>query len=177
MYGPPRAFIAPQSRISHAGLGKRFIALLIDWILLFVVNLALAIGVFGISFWGASGGGMTDYELTAMQIAQSVASIGISLAYFIFLEAKTQQTLGKMLLGIIVIKEDFTPAGTRESLVRNGLRILYHIPCIGIIIYIVDAVLILDDEQRIGDRVGGTFVVEKEDFERLQAGGMAGQPF
>ena len=175
MYGPPRAFITPQSRISHAGLGKRFIAFLVDWILLFIVQVALAIGVFGISIWGASGS-MTDYELTAMELAYSAVSMGISLGYYIILEAKTQQTLGKMLLGIIVIKEDFTPAGTRESLIRNGLRILYQIPCIGIIIYIVDAVLILDDEQRIGDRVAGTFVVEKEDFERLQAGGM-GQPF
>ena len=160
----PPSYIAPPGAygiqtIQHAGLLKRFVAYIIDAIILFIVTLPLSILVYGSALFSSS----SDFTLytSAKGLAFSVLSLAISLVYFIYLEATKQQTPGKMAMDIIVVKEDLTPIGMDESLRRNGLRILYQIP---IIFLIIDAILIASDEQRIGDKVAHTYVVEKDFF-------------
>ncbi|MCK4613843.1 MAG: RDD family protein [Thermoplasmata archaeon] len=156
----------PPQTIQHAGLGKRFVAFLIDWILLSVINIILVFTLFGYSF-GATGSAMDMAFLTSPKyIASVIASVVIMLGYFIYLEGTRQQTLGKMAMGIVVVGEDLKPIDMRKSLIRNGLRILYQIP---IIVYIIDAILIADSEQRIGDKVAHTFVIDKDYFDYVSS--------
>jgi len=174
-YGTPPPYGAMPTMIQHAGLLKRFVALIIDGILLFMVQAGVGL-VFDVSVM--SMGTSTSPNLaSAAYLGYLGLTIVIGLGYFIVLEGKKQQTIGKMAMKIIVVKEDLTPIDMRESLIRNGLRILYQIPCLGLLIYIIDAVLIAQDDQRIGDRVAHTFVIDKDFFEYVSSsGGMPVQP-
>jgi uncharacterized RDD family membrane protein YckC len=155
----------------HAGLLKRFLALVIDSILLFIVQFGLifAFGFTLLDFFEA------DYSSTDY-LAYQASSVAIVIGYFVMMEGVKQQTIGKMALGITVVTEDFQPITMRESLIRNVLRLLYNIPCLGFIIYIIDAIFIEQNDQRIGDKVAHTFVVRKDALENMAAGGMQQQP-
>ncbi|WP_227375280.1 RDD family protein [Haladaptatus halobius] len=76
--------------------------------------------------------------------------------YFIVLEGLFGQTLGKRLLGIVVVKRSGDPCTMGASLVRNLLRFVD-----GILSYAVALVVMLvnDDRQRIGDMAANTVVV------------------
>jgi uncharacterized RDD family membrane protein YckC len=96
----------------------------------------------------------------------SIVTIAISIGYFTYLEGMKQQTLGKMILDIIVVREDLRPISMNESIRRNIVRILYQVP---FIFQIIDAFLILSDEQRIGDKIAKTYVIEKNFYNYLNA--------
>lgn len=172
----PTSYIAPPGvygiqTIQHAGLLKRFIAWFIDAIILFIVAIPISLIVYGSTLFNSSSD-LTLYTSTE-GIIYSIITLAISLGYFIYLEATRQQTIGKMAMDIIVVKEDLTPIGMDESLRRNGLRILYQIP---IIFLIIDAILIASDEQRIGDKVAHTYVVEKNFFDFVNSQTMMPPP-
>ncbi|WP_418281466.1 RDD family protein [Halorubrum sp. DTA98] len=80
-------------------------------------------------------------------------------AYFIYMEGTYGQTIGKRLLGIVVITEDGGDCDMRAAAIRNVLRIVD-----GAFGYLVGLVVILltDDDQRVGDLVGDTVVARVE---------------
>ncbi len=88
----------------------------------------------------------------------SLSAVGF-FAYFIYMEGTYGQTLGKRLLGIVVVMEDGSPCDMRASAIRNLLRIVD-----GAFGYLVGLVVILltDDDQRVGDLVGDTVVARVE---------------
>jgi len=77
--------------------------------------------------------------------------------YFILLEGYKGQTVGKMITGIKVVKEDGSSCDMQASFIRNILRIID-----GMFAYIVGAIIIAvsDKNQRLGDLAGKTIVVE-----------------
>ena len=86
-------------------------------------------------------------------------SVGlISILYYIVLEATQGATLGKMALGLRVVKIDGSPISWRESIIRNVLRIIDSL--FG---YLVGAILVWNSplRQRLGDRAAGTVVVRR----------------
>jgi uncharacterized RDD family membrane protein YckC len=78
--------------------------------------------------------------------------------YFIVLEATQGATLGKMALGLRVVKTNGAPITWADSLIRNLLRIID-----GLFGYLVGAILIWSSplKQRLGDRVAHTVVVRR----------------
>ncbi len=136
----------------YVGLGKRFVALLIDSILLQAVNILLA-SVFGTT--AVTEGGASF----ALQGPAALLGILISFAYYIGLEGLRGATLGKQVVGIKVVNEDGSPIDWTAAILRNVLRIVDALPCF----YIVGIVLINNSEQkqRFGDRIAKTVVVEK----------------
>lgn len=74
------------------------------------------------------------------------------------MEAVQGATIGKMLLGIRVVRLDGSPIGWGQSITRNLLRIIDQIPY-GIP-YLLAAILIWTSftSQRLGDRVAHTVV-------------------
>ena len=160
VYIAPHGYYQGSNRIDHAGLGKRFVAWLIDSVILGIINLFLLFYTFGFSMYSSNP--LTSISTNPTFIALTIVSIAITLGYFILMEGYFHRTIGKMALGIIVVGEDLQPVGWEGSLIRNGLRILYNIPYLGLIIYIVDALLISQDEQRIGDKAAHTYVIEKD---------------
>ena len=140
-YGQPPQYGQPQygqPQIDYVSVGPRFLAYLIDGLIIGAVS-----GLLFFPFRDAPGawGG----------------SIGLlSILYFIVMEATQGATLGKMALGLRVVKVDGSPISWGESIIRNLLRIVD-----GLFAYLVGAILIWNSplRQRLGDRAAGTVVV------------------
>jgi len=83
----------------------------------------------------------------------------IIFVYFIYMEGTYGQTLGKRVLGIVVVMEDGSPCDMKASAIRNLLRIVD-----GLFGYLVGllAILLTDDDQRVGDLLGDTVVARVE---------------
>lgn len=135
------------SESEYAGLGRRFVAQLVDVILLFVVGYGIAIATGSTT--------PTGYDL---QGGPALLWFGVGWLYFIGLEARSGQTVGKRLAGIAAVTVDGGPIDLRASLVRNVLRVVDWV-----VFYALGTVLIVlsDRNQRLGDRVASTVVIRR----------------
>lgn len=95
----------------YAGFWLRFVAYIVDSILLGIVNFIIGF-VVGLMF-GAAGGmqqnpqGPPDGAFLAMQMGLNIVSIVIAWLYYSFMESsEAQATFGKQMLGIIVTDMD-----------------------------------------------------------------------
>ena len=133
--------------LKYQGVGRRFVAVLIDGVLMFAVAFVLSL-IFG----GAGGEGFS------LSGAPAFLWFLIGVAYFILMEAYVGATVGKLALGMRVVKLDGSPCDLTASLVRNLLRIVD-----GLFGYLVGAILVWTSEkrQRLGDRVANTVVVSR----------------
>lgn len=139
--------------INYVGIGYRFVAQLIDGIILFIIYYVVGSALFGAPTWSVYGAG-------AASLAALNSLIGL---YFVFLEGAAGATVGKMALKMKVVKEDGGPRGLRAPLSRNMLRIVDALP----FLYIIGMILIArsSKKQRLGDRVARTMVVKPPPIE------------
>ena len=176
---PQQPYVAPQNygyyqgagSISHAGLIRRGIAFIIDGMIVGSVSFIMMM------FWGYPNVNSISSMATSLNRDHLIMiglSVVITLGYFILMEGYFHRTIGKMALGIIVVGEDLRPIGWSQSAIRNGLRILYQIPVLGILIYLVDAILISMNDQRIGDKIAHTYVIKKDYFDNITRAGWYG---
>lgn len=139
----------------YAGLWRRFLALLVDFLLFcvcFFPVTRLAKGVWLMS--------PTDHNWVRGWFITDplcLAFLVIMALYFVLLEGWFGTTLGKWVLGLRVIGTDGRLPGLRKSLVRNALRVVDSLPTLNIL----GAILIQRSEERarFGDRVAGTRVI------------------
>jgi uncharacterized RDD family membrane protein YckC len=129
-----------QAQLQYVGVGLRFLAVLIDTIILAVVA-----GILSFLFRGAPG-------------LSGFLSAIIAIGYFIVMEATQGATLGKMALGLRVVKTNGAPITWTDSIIRNLLRIIDSL-----FFYLVGAILIWTSplKQRLGDRAANTVVVRR----------------
>ena len=124
------------------GVGPRLLASLVDCIVLSILTALLSpmIGPNKIAFLSSVGG-------------------VIGLLYYIILEAILGATLGKLICGLRVTKDDGSPIDWLSSLIRNLLRIIDILP----VSYLVGAIIIWNNPQkkRLGDIVAHTVVRKK----------------
>ena len=127
------------------GVGKRAVAVIIDSILLGTIGFALA----------AMTGGETETGFH-LQGAPFFLFLLISLAYFIVMEKTSGATLGKMAMGIKVVRLDGQPMDWGAAVIRNLLRIID-----GQFVYLVGALVVWfsKSKQRLGDMAAKTIVV------------------
>ena len=131
--------------MEYVGVGRRAVAVIVDGFVYFILAWIIA---------GATGGTTgSGFELNG---GPAFLSFILFLAYYAGLEATRGATLGKMLLGLRVLKEDGSPLDVQAALIRNILRIVD-----GLFVYLVGAILVWksDKKQRLGDRVAHTVVV------------------
>lgn len=86
--------------------------------------------------------------------------VGIAgLAYYIVMETLYGGTVGKLALGLKVVKEDGSAPDWQTSIVRTLLRIID-----GLFVYLIGAILVWTSptNQRLGDKVAKTLVVKKD---------------
>jgi uncharacterized RDD family membrane protein YckC len=135
----------------YAGLGWRFLAALIDGVVLAIPNLLIVFLLGGATTTGL------ELEGPPAVVAMS-AMMAIGLGYFIGMETARGATLGKMALGLRVVMANGAHVDVRASAVRNVLRIVDGLCC-----YLVGAILVLQSPrgQRLGDRIAGTVVVRR----------------
>jgi uncharacterized RDD family membrane protein YckC len=132
--------------------GRRVLATIVDGVVLGVI-----VGVMSILFGSTSlEGGQASASLSGLP---AFFSFVVFLGYYILMEGYLGQTLGKMLLGIKVVREDTGGVpGLRAATIRTVLRIVD-----GFLSYLVAfiAVLASQKNQRLGDMAAHTLVVRK----------------
>ena len=122
-------------------VSKRSIAFLID-----LVGLAVVLGITtNIAF-------LTWEPLGFLVLALDVV---LPFAYFTYFEAKYGQTIGKMLMDIVVVSEDDGSISYKEATVRTLLR---PFDTLGLV-----AIYVTDRKQRIGDLAADTVVVKTKE--------------
>lgn len=120
---------------------SRVVALILDEIIAFVCVLVV--------------GGVVGGVLGSSGLAILLA-LAIIFGYHVVLEGLYGQTVGKRLLGIVVVTKHGNPCSMGASVVRNVLRIIdafFHY-AVGLVVMLIN-----DDRQRIGDIAANTVVV------------------
>ena len=149
--------------MNYVGVGKRFLAILVDSVVALVWTIPLAERV----PVGQSTGALA-FTLQVNSDRWEIAGLRflvycvIWFVYFLVMEATIGATIGKLVTGIRVVRPDGSPIGWRESFIRNALRVVDGIPFV--IPYLLGAIVIWasgSEKRRVGDRLGATRVVTK----------------
>ena len=116
--------------------GKRFIAFLIDIIILTVVMMVL-FGILGtIGFMGASSAETSDSAgmvaaIMGAGLLMQVLSLALQIGYFTYFESSERQgTIGKNAMGIIVADENGNRLDVQKALIRNIMRLVSGFICL-----------------------------------------------
>ena len=160
---PPPIYQAPAyytgTPTPYQGVAIRFVAILIDYLIVAVISGILAIPLLA----AAIAVNVTNGNVSAVSfgpiVAVSVVGLVVWFLYFTLLEGRYGQTVGKMALSIKVVREaDGAPIDYGEAAVRTVLRIID-----GLFDYLIGAIFIWtsDEKQRLGDRVAHTVVISK----------------
>lgn len=160
IYAPPEAIVddvVPEGEIALADRGARFIAALIDGILVGALNGFLAYAL-GYNIFAPPG-----EPSVGLQVMLLLSGIGMSLAVNGYLLAKNGQTVGKKLMNIKIVRTDGSKA-TFQRIV--GMRLLpvwvvSAIPIIGAVVAVVDALFIFRENRKcLHDIIADTIVVK-----------------
>jgi uncharacterized RDD family membrane protein YckC len=139
-----------------AGIGSRFLATLIDTILILLLQVIVLITASVLLNW-------LDVNRSGSASAWVAAIFGLLFfifywGYYILFEIFWNgQSPGKRWTGLRVIRTDGTPITISEALIRNLVRIVDFLPLlygIGIIVMFIDK-----QSRRLGDLAAGTLVV------------------
>ena len=153
------AYAAPEPQVQYQGVAIRFVALLIDGIILGIISSILI-------FLFASSAITIDASTGAVSIgpayyAAVALGIVIELLYFTLLLGRYGQSVGMMVVKIKVVSEaDSGPITYGAAFIRTILLYIDEIPYA--IPFLLGAILIWtsDKKQRLGDRVAHTVVLK-----------------
>ena len=125
----------------HAGFGIRFMALMIDAIVLALLN-GIITSVFG--------DGIFHFDFMT-----NVATTLVGMGYFVYFQSSDwQATPGKRILGLQVVDQSYQKISPAKAIVRFLSRIISNILLLGYIWVIFD-----DDKQSWHDKIASTYVV------------------
>lgn len=141
--------------MQYVGFWRRFAAIFIDGIVVWVLQIPV-----NLIFAGAAAPSINDpYNATAaagIGLGSMVASIAVSVLYWVVFQGKYGQTLGKKALGIKVVDVN----GKTPSMMTFFLREIIGKFVSGIILLIGYLMVIWDGKkQGLHDKIAGTFVV------------------
>jgi len=151
-YGQPQ-YGYGQAATAYASVWIRFVALLIDSLILTVVLVII--------------GAIVGFLIAAVAQNSSGAAVGLGLildlilivlgfGYFAYMEATQGGTFGKKALGLRIVKVDGGPIGWNEAIIRTLLRIVDNF-FFGLVGFI--CILSSEKKQRVGDMVAKTIVI------------------
>ncbi len=162
------ANIANQTKFIYQGVGKRFLAFVIDLLILGAI-LFVAVKLFGgtytqgecnssawIGITFNDGNSVTLYGLCGLP---AIVYFLFATLYYLVLEWVLSGTVGKLLTGIRIAKINGDKIDFKASLIRNILRIIDFLP----LFYLVGAISIWTskEKQRLGDKLAKTIVIKK----------------
>jgi uncharacterized RDD family membrane protein YckC len=150
---PPDALLIVEQNLRghHAGFASRFIAFLVDCV--------VSIGVFEVTLAGAS---FAASVLTGDSIHWSRQNLWVVIAffaweflYYAYFWTSSGKTPGMWLLGLQVVGQDGSRAGTRRGLVRTlAFPLSFILLGLGFI-----SILFQDDRRALHDLIAGTAVI------------------
>lgn len=139
-----------------AGVGSRFLAILIDTLIQTGIGIVAGIAIFGIILTIGPAGAPSVWLLALAAFAAFLLLYG----YFAIFEILWNgQTPGKRIIGIRVIKESGRPLTPAETIGRNLMRIVDQMPAmyaIGIVTMFLNS-----RNKRVGDLVAGSIVIRE----------------
>jgi len=142
--------------LTHAGVGSRTVAAVIDLVIQFVALIVL------LTLDTAVAGAADAAAVAALSIVEVILVIA---GYPVVLEWLTRgRTVGKLCMGLRVVRDDGGPIGFRQALVRGLAGLILEKP--GLLAPITTAVgfatmMISSAEKRLGDMMAGTFVLNE----------------
>ncbi len=156
----PQAASSPQpQQTNYGGFGLRFVAYLIDGVVLFIFQMIVGI-IFGIGMVGTMALDSYSGNLVGMGmnlIMQLVLLVGYVLYFSLMESSKNQGTLGKMALGLKVVDRQGQRISFGKALGRYFSKIL------SVITLGIGYLMIIWDEKKQGlhDKVVDTYVIKK----------------
>jgi uncharacterized RDD family membrane protein YckC len=148
-----------------AGIGSRFLAVLIDTLIQVAVTIVLGLIFVGLGF-SISATGFGQSSTAAVWVTAILIFVYFILVYGYFMLFESiwnGQTPGKRLTHIRVIKDSGQPITAIDAVGRNLLRIVDQLPFaygIGVL-----CAWVSPQSKRLGDYVAGTLVVHEKPFE------------
>jgi len=159
---------APTQKASYQGVAIRFVAILIDWIIIGVItsiiNLPLTVGGamnYVVNVNNATGQVSISGGPSAAVLGWvALISLAVPFLYYTLLQGRFGQSVGMMAVKIKVVNEDGSPIDYGAAAVRTVLMIIDAIPYF--IPYLLGAILIWssDQKQRLGDKIAHTIVIK-----------------
>ncbi len=124
------------------GFGPRFIAYLIDIVILSVINYVVGL-IFGLA------------QDPTIALLGSLVTLIISIGYFVYFWTSTGQTVGNMIMKIKVVSTD----GSKLTITKAILRYIGYI--ISGVVILLGFIWVLFDPDKQGwmDKIAGTYVV------------------
>ncbi len=148
------AVVTPEAvplDLQPAGVGSRFVALLIDWVVQSLLGFALLLIGIGLSAADFSGVGIALFFLLAFALI---------FGYPIAMETLWRgRTLGKAAMGLRVVTVEGAPVRFRHAAIRAALGMVDFFLTSGAAAVI--SVLATKNNQRLGDLVAGTMVLRE----------------
>jgi len=157
-YQAPRVYV-PYTQTPYQGVAIRFVAILIDTIIIAIIASILSAPFNAFAVITNSASGTVTFSFAG--VLGGLVSLAVFMLYFTLLEGHYGQTVGKMAVKIKVVRlADGAPIDYSQAAVRTIMRFLDEIPYV--IPYLLGAILIWSSEekQRLGDRVASTVVVK-----------------
>jgi uncharacterized RDD family membrane protein YckC len=164
---PPPAFGNGMPYAVGAGVGIRFAATLIDFIIFGVINFIVT-ALFGTQTASYDSGVSFDASVTGLP---ALLLLAFGIAYYLVMETMWGATVGKMVCGLKVVMQDGSKVEFVPVLLRYVLRIVDALP--GCIPYLVGAIFIWNSpyNQRFGDKIAKTLVVKSRGVQNFAAAG------
>lgn len=125
-----------MTNLQLADGGKRFIAFLIDAILLTVVvsivfGILATIGIIGATTTETSDSAGMVAAIMGASLLMQVVSLALQVGYFTYMESSERQaTIGKSAMGLIVADENGNRLDTQKALIRNISRLVSGFICL-----------------------------------------------
>lgn len=129
-------------------LKARAVAFAVDFAIVALVAVPLGVALFG--------------RVTRIADFASIFGLFVFVVYTFAFESRYGQTVGKRVVGLVVVTEGGDPIDARTAAVRNVLRVVDGLPGILHLVALV-AVLVTDRGQRVGDYLADTTVVEAKE--------------
>jgi uncharacterized RDD family membrane protein YckC len=150
-----------------AGIGSRFLAVLIDTLIQIAVLIVLGLIFVGLGFsLSATGFGQSSTAAVWISAIPIFVYFLLMYGYFMLFESIWNgQTPGKRLTHLRVIKDSGQPITAIDAVARNLLRLVDQLPFaygIGVL-----CAWISPQSKRLGDYVAGTVVVHEKPFETV----------
>jgi len=145
---------AGWSSLENAGIPLRFVAVLLDAIIVFL-PLSLVVGLLSGGWYSEHGPGYANAGINVGGNAFWLL-LALGVGYYVVCEAATGATLGKRMVGIRVVDEDGDRLTLGASIIRNLLRLVD-----ALFFYLVGFLFAVTSNrgQRLGDRAAHTIVV------------------
>ncbi|WP_273836039.1 RDD family protein [Halococcus sp. PRR34] len=144
-------FTHPDSRepLNSRTTSARTVAGLIDLVIVSVLALPVAV----------MGGAVSELVFGTIPLGLLVGAFSTPVLYGFVLEATFGRTIGKRLLGLVVVAADGSQCSTRSVAIRNLLRIV-DFPLFYLIGFV--AMALTRQRQRLGDLVAGTIITKTD---------------